>query len=163
MALVNRDSLGNVATLRPGDVHLMRAGRGIRHSEMNASATEPEHHLQWWIRPATRGLAPGYQRIHVDASDKRGRFRMLASPEPADGVLHIAQDARVYAALLDDAPARHVLAAGRRGYVHVVSWVAQVGGYRLEAGDAAFVEGEAVTARSAVAGAVTELLLFDLR
>ena len=162
-AVEHRDSLGNVATLRPGDVHLMRAGRGIRHSEMNASATEPEHHLQWWIRPATRGLAPGYQRIHVDASDKRGRFRMLASPEPADGVLHIAQDARVYAALLDDAPARHVLAAGRRGYVHVVSGVAQVGGYRLEAGDAAFVEGEAVTARSAVAGAVTELLLFDLR
>ena len=79
-AVEHRDSLGNVATLRPGDVHLMRAGRGIRHSEMNASATEPEHHLQWWIRPATRGLAPGYQRIHVDASDKRGRFRMLASP-----------------------------------------------------------------------------------
>ena len=78
-------------------------------------------------------------------------------------MLHIAQDARVYAALLDDAPARHVLAAGRRGYVHVVSGVAQVGGYRLEAGDAAFVEGEAVTARSAVAGAVTELLLFYLR
>ena len=79
-AVEHRDSLGNVAIMRPNDVHLMRAGRGIRHSEMNASDREPEHHLQWWIRPAASGLEPGYQRLSVPAADKHNRWRLLASP-----------------------------------------------------------------------------------
>jgi redox-sensitive bicupin YhaK (pirin superfamily) len=168
----HRDSLGNVALMRPGDVHLMRAGTGIRHSEMNASASEPEHHLQWWIRPAATGLQPGYQRRHLSVADKRNRWAVLAAPDRAprtdrtdqtDGALSIAQDVRIFAALIDGAVLRHEPAPGRRAYLHVVAGEAVVGGQALGAGDAAFFEGEPVVVAPLRPGAAAEVLLFDLR
>ena len=162
-AVTHRDSLGHVAVLRPGDVHLMRAGRGIRHSEMNASTTAPEHHLQWWIRTAASGLAPGYQRLHVGARDRPNRWCLLASPEAADGALVIAQDARVYAARIAGTTLVHALAPGRRAYLHVIGGPLAIGADVLQAGDAALIEGEPEVTVSAAAGAAAEALLFDLR
>jgi redox-sensitive bicupin YhaK (pirin superfamily) len=162
----HRDSLGHVALMRPGDVHLMRAGTGIRHSEMNASSSAPEHHLQWWIRPAATGLPPGYQRMHLSAADKRNRWAVLAAPGragPAQGALSIAQDVHIFAALIDGAALRHAPGPGRRAYVHVVAGEAVVGGQPLGAGDAAFVEGEPVIVAALQPGAPAEVLLFDLR
>jgi redox-sensitive bicupin YhaK (pirin superfamily) len=161
-AVEHRDSLGNVAIMRPGDVHLMRAGRGIRHSEMNASATVPERHLQWWILPAVNGLESAYQRLHVSADEKRNRWRLLASPDAVPGALHIAQDARAFAASIEGAALTHAPAASRRAYLHVIAGALALGPHRLQAGDAAFVEGEPVTVTNAAA-APAEALLFDLR
>lgn len=162
-AVAHRDSLGHAAVLRPGDVHLMRAGRGIRHSEMNASDRAPEHHLQWWIRPAVAGLEPSYQFLHVPPAEKRNRWRLLASPAGGHGVLAVAQDVRVLAAVADGATLTHALAAGRRAYLHVATGTATVGTITLDAGDAAFVDGEPVVVTGPAGGAPAELLLFDLR
>jgi quercetin 2,3-dioxygenase len=161
-AVEHRDSLGNVAIMRPGDVHLMRAGRGIRHSEMNASASEPEHHLQWWIAPATRGLEPGYQRIHLSAQDKHNRWRPIASADGAEGSLAIAQDVRVYASRLASGSLSRRLDPARRAFVQVATGAAAVGGSALAGGDALFIEGESVLTLDALPGGA-ELLLFDLR
>lgn len=167
----HRDSAGNVAIMRPGDVHLMRAGRGIRHSEMNASSVEPEHHLQWWIRPARRGLEPAYARIRVGTDEKHNRLRAIATPEGGSGVLALAQDARVFAALVDGAELVYGPPAGRRTYLHVVNGTLRIGadasrpaGFGIEAGDGVFVEDEAVVRIDNRGGAQpAELLLFDLR
>jgi redox-sensitive bicupin YhaK (pirin superfamily) len=162
-AVEHRDSLGNVAIMRPGDVHLMRAGRGIRHSEMNASSSEPERHLQWWIRPAASGLESAYQRVHVGPADMHNRWRLLAAPDAAPGVLAIAQDARVYAARIGGVALRYPLRADRRAYLHVVRGALALAGQVLEAGDAALIERlDGVTVQGGGDG-VAEALLFDLR
>jgi hypothetical protein len=162
-AVEHRDSLGNVAVMRPGDVHLMRAGRGIRHSEMNASTSAPERHLQWWIRPAADGLAPSYARLQVSEDEKRNRWRLLAAPEPAAEALHIAQDVRIFVTRLEGASLGYALAAGRRAYLHMVQGVLALGEQVLEAGDAAQIQGEAVRLSNAPAFESGEALLFDLR
>ena len=162
-AIEHRDSLGNVAIMRPGDVHLMRAGTGIRHSEMNASATEPERHLQWWIAPAQPGLRPGYQRIHVPVAEKRNRLRLIGSPDGADGSLAVAQDVRVYAAILDPGPLLYRPPAGRRSFLHVARGAVELNGERLDSGDELFAEDEHVITLQSVPGQTGEVLLFDLR
>jgi len=162
-AVEHRDSLGNVAILRPNDVHLMRAGRGIRHSEMNASQHDPEHHLQWWIRPSVSGLEPGYQRLSVRAEDKFNRWRVLASPSGEDDSLVVAQDVRVLAAIVDGTSLTYRPAAGRRVLLHLVAGQAAVGSEWLVAGDGAFIEGEIPVVSNPLQGAAAEVLLFDLR
>src|SRR5688500_10897621 len=95
--LEHRDSLGTGSVIRPGDVQRMSAGTGVRHSEFNASKTEHVHFLQIWLEPAAAGIAPGYEQKTFAESDKRGRLRLVASPDGADGSVTIHQDARVYA------------------------------------------------------------------
>jgi redox-sensitive bicupin YhaK (pirin superfamily) len=160
-ALAHRDSMGNGSVLKPGDVQRMSAGTGVTHSEYNGSQTEPVHFLQIWIEPDARGIAPGYEEAHFDPEQKRGRLRLIASPDGREGSVTIHQDASLYAALLDGEDAvRFTQRPGRRTYVHVVSGSARVNGRALEAGDALKIEGEDEVridgARSA------EVLLFDL-
>lgn len=162
-AIEHRDSLGNVSIMRPNDVHLMRAGRGIRHSEMNASDHEPEHHLQWWIRPAVAGLAPGYQRLRLGPEQRHNGWSLLASPGGEGGSLVIAQDVRVLVARVAAGSLTYRQQAGRRIYLHVVAGHAEVGGNQLVAGDAAFIEGEPAVVAQGPGSVAAEVLLFDLR
>lgn len=162
-AIEHRDSLGNVAIMRPGDIHLMRAGTGIRHSEMNASASDPEHHLQWWIRPAQRGLKPDYARIHVPPDEKRNTLRLIASPDGNAGSLAIAQDVRVFVSLIDGATVTYHPPAHRKTFLHVVAGRVTVNGHSLSADDGAFVEIETVLELRGAPGTPGEVLLFDLR
>ena len=83
--LAHKDSMGNGSTLRPGDVQRMSAGTGVRHSEFNPSRTEPLHFLQIWIIPAQLGIEPGYEERRFGAEEKRGRLRLVASPDRAEG------------------------------------------------------------------------------
>jgi redox-sensitive bicupin YhaK (pirin superfamily) len=99
--LTHRDSMGNGSTIRPGDVQRMSAGTGVMHSEANASESDPVHFLQIWIEPARRGIKPGYEEKRFDAQSKRGRLRLIASPDGAEGSVTINQDARIFAAILD--------------------------------------------------------------
>jgi redox-sensitive bicupin YhaK (pirin superfamily) len=162
----HRDSLGHVQLMRPGDVHLMRAGRGIRHSEMNASPSEPEHHLQWWIRPAARGLEPAYQHIHVPAAEKLDRWRLVASPQPNAGTLTLAQDARVLLAHVQGQALRYQPGPRRWTYLHVATGRLSVAGHELAAGDAlSFEDGANVLLipLGNADGPGADVLLFDLR
>ena len=159
--LAHNDNMGNGSVIVPGDVQRMSAGRGVRHSEFNPSKTLPVHFLQIWIEPARGGIDPGYEQKHVPAADKRGRLRLVASPDGRAGSVTIHQDATVWAALLDgDEAARHDLAPGRRTYVHVARGSVRVNGTPLAAGDAAMIEREGTVVLDK--GQTAEVLLFDL-
>ena len=160
-ALGHKDSMGTGSTIVPGDVQRMSAGRGVQHSEQNHDKSGVTHFLQIWIEPNVRGVPPGYEQKHFDAASKRGRLRLVASPDGAEGSVTIRQDARVYAALLDGAErAQHSFAPGRNAYVHVVRGKVTVNGTPLEAGDALKASGVADVILEKGAGA--EVLLFDL-
>jgi redox-sensitive bicupin YhaK (pirin superfamily) len=160
-ALAHKDSMGNGSSIVPGDVQRMSAGRGVQHSEFNHAKDAVTHFLQIWIEPSARGIAPGYEQKHFDAAAKRGRLRLVASPDGAEGSVTIHQDARLYAALLDGAEsARHALAPGRKAYVHVVRGKLTVNGNPLSVGDALKASGVAEIVLEQGAGA--EALLFDL-
>ena len=143
-ALAHKDSMGNGSTIVPGDVQRMSAGRGVLHSEFNHEKGAQTHFLQIWIEPDVRGIAPGYEQKHFDAAAKRGRLRLVASPDGAEGSLTIHQNARVYVALIDGVERiAHALAPGRRAYVHVARGRVSVNDKALEAGDALKASGTA--------------------
>ena len=160
-AIGHKDSMGTGSTIVPGDVQRMSAGRGVQHSEFNHAKDVVTHFLQIWIEPSVRGIAPGYEQKHFDPASKRGRLRLVASPDGADGSVTIHQDARIYAALVEGAEsARHALAPGRKAYVHVARGNLNVNGTPLAAGDALKASGVAEIVLEKGAGA--EALLFDL-
>src|SRR5689334_13641061 len=160
-ALEHKDSIGTGSTIRPGDVQRMSAGTGVQHSEFNPSPNETVHFLQIWIEPNERGIPPSYEQKHFDAQQKRGRLRLIASPDARDGSVKIHQDASVYAGLFDGTErAEHVIAPGRRSYVHVVRGDIVVNGEALGAGDAARIEDAPSIVLERAKDA--EVLLFDL-
>ena len=159
--LAHKDSMGNGSTIVPGDVQRMSAGRGVLHSEFNHAKDATTHFLQIWIEPNVRGIAPGYEQKHFDASSKRGQLRLVASPDGAAGSLTLHQNARVYVALIDGAErAVHGLEPGRRAYVHVARGRLTVNGNALEAGDALKASGVGEIVLEQGQGA--EVLMFDL-
>ena len=160
-ALEHKDSMGNGSVIRPGDVQRMSAGTGVRHSEFNASATEPVHFLQIWILPQANGIAPGYEQKHFSPAGLDNRLRLIASPDGRDGSVTVHQNACIYAIRLDGTNAVvHALASGRRAYVHVARGAVTVNGQRLAAGDGARIENESTVHLDHGHGA--EALLFDL-
>jgi quercetin 2,3-dioxygenase len=159
-AVEHRDSTGTHGVVPAGEVQRMTAGRGIRHSEMNPSATEPLKFLQIWILPRERGLEPGYEQ-RVLPRKLNGEFVLVASPDGRGGALTIHQDASMYAAVLGNtAEARYALASGRSAYVQVVRGVITLNGIALEPGDGAKIRGESELRFSAAGD--SEMLLFDL-
>jgi quercetin 2,3-dioxygenase len=158
-ALAHKDSMGNGSTIVPGDVQRMSAGRGVLHSEFNENKSGVTHFLQIWIEPAERGIAPSYEQKNFQEKDKRGRLRLIASPDSAEGSVKLHQDARVYAGLFDGVErAVHDLAEGRKAYVHVARGTVEVNGQRLAAGDALKTDESVVIAT----GERAEVLVFDL-
>ncbi|MGE0803702.1 MAG: pirin family protein [Lautropia sp.] len=161
-ALEHKDSMGTGSVIRPGDVQMMSAGTGVRHSEFNPSAQELVHFLQIWIVPNVRGVAPRYQQVGFGEAEKRGRLRLIISPDGDDGSLKVYQDARVYAGLFDgNERAELALPTGRYAYVHVARGSVEIDGERLAAGDGARVRGE--TRLRIGGGRQAEVLVFDLR
>jgi len=159
--LAHKDSLGTGSVIRPGEVQRMSAGTGVRHSEYNASATAPVHFLQIWIEPARAGIAPGYEQKAFAEADTRGRLRLVASPDGADGSLTIQQDARLYATVLASGQSvTHQLKPGRHAWVQVTRGTLTVGGEILAQGDGAAISDESVVS---IAGETdAEALVFDL-
>lgn len=160
-ALEHEDSMGTGSVLRRGDVQRMTAGTGVTHSEFNHSAEEPVHFLQIWILPERSGLTPEYEERRFAEEEKRGRLRLIVSPDGRDGSLRIHQDAAIYASMLGEGDSvRHDLAAGRHAWLQVVGGNLIVNGESLATGDGVAVSGEAcltITGRGE-----TELLLFDV-
>jgi redox-sensitive bicupin YhaK (pirin superfamily) len=159
-SLGHQDSMGNGSTIVPGDVQRMSAGSGVRHSEYNNEKAGVTHFLQIWIEPNVAGVPPSYEQKHFAAAEKRGRLRLIASPDGAEGSVRIHQDARVYAGLFEGAEgAVHALAPGRLGYVHVARGRAEVNGHALAAGDALKTDGGSIDISR---GETAEVLVFDL-
>jgi hypothetical protein len=161
-ALAHKDSLGNGSIIRPGDGQRMSAGSGIRHSESNASKTEPVHLLQIWILPEKKGLEPGYEQKSFPPEEKRGRLRLIAGREPKNGAVRVHQDVALYAAALGkDEQVEHRLAPGRHAWIQVARGGVSVNGVELKQGDGAAVSDEE---RLVIKGrdGDSEILLFDL-
>jgi hypothetical protein len=160
-ALEHKDSMGNGSVIRPGNVQRMSAGTGVRHSEFNPSREERVHLLQIWIEPKFTGVRPSYEEKQFGPAEKKGRLRLIASPDGREGSVTIYQDALVYAALLDGADSvTHKLAPGRRSYVHVARGSVQLNRIELKGGDGAKIAGESKLEFGGAKQA--ELLLFDL-
>jgi redox-sensitive bicupin YhaK (pirin superfamily) len=159
--LAHKDSMGNGSVIRPGDVQRMSAGTGVRHSEYNHAKDATTHFLQIWIQPNVEGIAPGYEERHFGDGEKRGRLRLVASPDGKDGSVRIHQDARMYVALVDGTETvEQTLDPARHTYVHVARGEVEVNGEKLGAGDAAMLSAEMrLTLR---AGNKAEVLTFDL-
>ena len=161
-SLEHKDSMGTGSIIRPGDVQMMSAGTGIRHSEVNPSKAELVHLLQIWITPNKRGVTPRYQQVHFTDADKRGKLRLIISPDSAEGSLNVYQDVRVYAGLFDGAESAALeLAPGRYAYVHVARGTLEVNGVRMQAGDGARVRQE--SRLDFGNGENAEVLVWDLR
>ena len=159
-ALGHKDSMGNGSTIRPGDVQRLSAGTGITHSEFNDEKEGVTHFLQIWIEPDVRGIAPSYEQKHFSDDEKRGKLRVIASPDGRDGSVSIHQDALLFAGLFDgDESARYSIAPGRKGYVHIVHGRIDVNDDSLAAGDA--LKTDAATL-SIANGQRAEVLVFDL-
>jgi quercetin 2,3-dioxygenase len=159
--IAHKDSMGNGSVIRPGNVQRMSAGKGIMHSEFNPSNDTPTHLLQIWIEPNVTGVTPSYEEKNFDEADKRGKLRLIASPDGQDGSVTIHQDAKVYAGLLDGAERASLpLAAGHLGYLHVARGQVNVNGKVLKAGDGLRVVDE--TEIEIKDGQQAEVLVFDL-
>lgn len=160
-ALAHRDSLGTGSTIERGDVQIMSAGTGIRHSEYNASSSAPVHFLQIWIPPERPGLAPRYEQRRIDVAARPGRLLRIAGREPSGEAVQIFQDVVIHAgALREGDEARLSLRPGRHAWVQLARGSALLGEHRLDAGDgAALSEEDAVVLR---ATGEAEALVFDL-
>jgi redox-sensitive bicupin YhaK (pirin superfamily) len=159
-ALAHKDSMGTGSTIVPGDVQRMSAGRGVLHSEYNDDKAGTTHFLQIWIEPDVTGIAPSYEQKHFAPEEKRGRLRLIASPDGREGSVSIHQDALLYAGLFEGAEsAKLSLEKGRKGYVHVARGTVQVNRHALRAGDALKTDAGPIEIER---GKDAEVLVFDL-
>jgi len=159
-ALAHKDSMGTGSTIVPGDVQRMSAGRGVMHSEFNDDKNGVTHFLQIWIEPSVSGIEPSYEQKHFAQAEKRGKLRLIASPDGAQGSVRLHQDARVYAGLFDAGErAEHALEGGRKAYVHVARGEITVNGNPLGAGDALKTDAPSILLEK---GSNAEVLVFDL-
>ena len=160
-ALEHKDSTGGGSVIRPGDVQRMSAGTGIRHSEYNASTTEPVHFLQIWIVPEREGLSPGYEQKHLPAEARRGALRLVGSRDGRDGSVTIHRDVDLYAAVVaGGATVHHDVRPGRKLWLQVVRGSVTVNGTDADAGDGVAIDDAErldITAKTEA-----EALLFDM-
>jgi hypothetical protein len=153
----------------------MSAGSGVVHSEFNPSGTEPVHFLQIWIEPATTGTKPSYEQFAFDPAEKRGRLKLLASPEGGDGVAgnpagpgargvaRINADAKVFVSeLADGQSVTYPLGVKRYAWLHLVRGAVTVNGTALQTGDAVAVSAEDALTVTGADAKPSEVLLFDL-
>ncbi len=160
-ALAHKDSMGNGSTIGPGDVQYMSAGTGVAHSEFNASDSETVHLYQIWMFPDKKNYAPAYDQKHFSVDDKRGKLRLVVSPDGRDGSVKIRQDNELYATVLGAGETvKHALKADRHAYVQVAKGSVTLNGTTLETGDGAAVSAEKSLELTGLNEA--EVLLFDL-
>lgn len=159
--LAHKDSMGNGTDIPAGDVQRMSAGRGVRHSEFNHAPDQTTHLLQIWIEPREKGIEPGYEQKRFSDDDKRGRLRLIASPDGADGSVTIHADASIYAGRFDAGESVSIaLNPARKRYVHIVRGTLSVNGHPLKGGDAALLAKEERLTLDH--GDNAEVLVFDL-
>jgi redox-sensitive bicupin YhaK (pirin superfamily) len=160
-ALEHKDSLGTGSIIRPGDGQRMSAGSGIRHSEANASKTESVHLLQIWILPKREGIPPSYEQKEFPAEEKRGKLRLIASPNGQNGSVTINQDASLYVSLLGPGETvTYEMRPKRHAWLQVAKGSVELNGGELKQGDGAAISEEKKLAITGKDDA--EILLFDL-
>lgn len=159
--LAHKDSMGNIETIPPGDVQRMSAGTGVQHSEFNHAKDAETHLLQIWIQPKFTGIQPGYEQKSFSEDEKKGRLRLIASPNGEHGSVSFNADARLYVGIFNqDSDFRMALDPARKAYIHLIRGALTVNGQSLVAGDAVMLADEA--SLELADGQDAEVLVFDL-
>lgn len=160
--LEHRDSMGNGSVIRPGNVQRMSAGTGVRHSEFNASDTNPVHFLQIWLMPEQNGLEPSYEEKNFTPESKQGKLKLVGSRDGRDGSVTIHQDVSLYmASVAKGDRLTYNLENNRVAWLQVAKGAVLLNEQLLKAGDGAAITEET---KIAIAGKEedSEILLFDL-
>jgi redox-sensitive bicupin YhaK (pirin superfamily) len=160
--LAHKDSMGNAATIKTGDVQVMSAGTGIRHSEFNPNADKRTKLLQIWLFPNKRNVEPRYQQITLDVNDRQNKLQQILSPNPEDAGVWIHQDAWFYMGKFEKGITETytVKRNGNGVYAFVISGSVTINGQMLETRDALGItntEKLEITATSD-----SEILLMDI-
>lgn len=158
--LEHKDSMGNGSQMSHGEVQLMSAGTGVMHSEFSAS-DDVLHLLQMWVLPSADGYEPRYEQKRFEAEERRGKLRLVVSPDGADGSLTIGSDVKLFAGeFTDGESAAHQLPEGRSAWIHVARGTVRINGERFDGGDGA---GVAAGARIEIEGVdAGELVMWEL-
>ena len=160
-ALKHEDSMGTGSVIRPGDVQRMSAGTGVKHSEQNASDSNPVHLLQIWILPHTIELEPSYEQKAFSEDERRGQLRLIASEDGRDGSVKVHQDVSLFASILDaEQQVERSMDQQRYAWIQVARGAITVNGEKVDQGDGVTVAGESSLTIGALEPA--EILLFDL-
>lgn len=160
--LEHRDSMGNGSVIRPGDIQRMSAGTGVRHSEFNASKTNPVHFLQIWITPAEKGLEPSYEEKNFTSAANKGKLTLVGSQDGRDNSITIHQDVNLYLATLSSSDRLiHKINDNRGVWIQVTKGAVKLNDQLLQTGDGAAITDET---EIAIAGNrdQSEILLFDI-
>jgi hypothetical protein len=161
--LAHKDSMGNGSSIKPGEVQRMSAGTGVRHSEFNHSKKDWVHLLQIWLMPEREGIKPSYEQKTFSDADKKGKLRLIASPDTRDGSVKIHQDANVYASvLMNGDKVEHSFQPNRYGWLHVAKGDVLLNGEKLVAGDGAAISKEDSVQIAGGDAERSEVILFDL-
>lgn len=159
--LEHRDSMGTNSVIRPGEIQRMSAGRGVTHSEYNASNTEPVHFLQIWLLPERAGGEPSYAQKMFSIEERTNRLAPIITHDGRGGSVTIQQKVDLYSTILEEGTeVTHNLATGRHAYAQVVRGAIELNGIPMTAGDGAAISEETALKLQAVTAA--EVLLFDL-
>jgi len=141
--LEHQDNLGNKGVIKPGEVQVMSAGKGIVHAEYNHSKTVPVHFLQLWVMPRNRGSKPRWEQRQFSPAEREGKLRAVVSSGNLPDTLHIDQDAAIYIGTLKAGQElRQAIGRHRKGYLFVISGALSLNDKRLSAGDQARIEEE---------------------
>lgn len=160
-AVAHEDSMGNQEQVAAGEVQVMSAGTGVRHSEFNPDRQQELELLQIWVLPDKASLTPSYAQKAFPREEKLNRLRLIASPDEEEGSLRIHQDVRLYASILEPThPLEYALGDGRSAWIQVARGELEVNGRKLAEGDGLAVQDEKQLHIKATAE--TEFLLFDL-
>ncbi len=155
-SLAHRDSMGNGAVIRPGDVQRMTAGTGVTHSEVNPSNDEAAQLLQVWIEPETLDLEPSWEQESFGED-----WQLVASRDGREGSLRVHQDVSVHRGrIAAGTSVVRALAPGRFAWLHVAEGRVSVAGHELEGGDGIAVSDESEIRIEAITD--SDVLLFDL-
>lgn len=159
--LEHKDSMGTGSVIRPGEVQLMSAGKGVVHSEYNHSHENPVHFLQMWVMPNVRDQAPNYQQGEFTSRGGTNRFVLAVSPAGEEGSLTIRQDAKLYVGrFAAEVEYSFTLDPKRRYWLQVAEGIATVNGDEAREGDGYAIEGESELRLRTQTEA--NLVLFDL-
>lgn len=160
-ALKHEDTLGNQAIIKAGDVQLMSTGKGVQHSEINASESDKVHLLQIWVLPSENGTEPLYQQQHFTRDEKLNQLKLIISQDGSRNSMKILQDVSVFASILEEGEKTNYLADDKRNvYILVAKGELQVNNEVLHSGDAIILTTPEIINIKAMIE--TEFLLFDL-
>ena len=165
-SLEHKDSMGNRAVVKPGEVQRMTAGTGVTHSEYNFEPDKKTHLLQIWITPNQKGMKPGYGQQNIEQRLNDKKFMLAVSGDGREGSIDIAQDADLYVGRLNSKDTMDFkVNTDRHIWVQLVKGSLGINGFEMSAGDALAVSPQAAGGSgqlniSAIGDA--EFLLFDL-